>query len=81
MDVFNKKSQKERQLNYYYSKKGQDTYKNYYIKNKEKIASYAKEYREKKKIESSNEKSQKDLRKKPKYFLDIKRGSFIVHFD
>ncbi len=78
MEIFkNKISQKERQLNYYYSKKGQDTYKDYYLKNKDKIASYAKEYRKQK----IKDKEEKDKKKKEKPSFEIKYGSFVVHFD
>lgn len=79
-NLFNKKqlSQRERQLNYYYSKRGQDTYKEYYLKNKDKIAQYAKEYREEKAKNKQNVKNKKDDKKSN---LEIKRGKFIVSFD
>ena len=80
MEIFSKKqlSQRERQLNYYYSKKGQDTYKEYYLKNKDKIAEYAKEYRKQKIKDKEDIKDKKD-NKKPN--LEIKRGKFIISFD
>ena len=80
MESFNKRklSQKERQLNYYYSKKGQDTYRDYYLKNKEKISQYAKEYRKEK---AKNKEDIKDKKEYKKPNFQIKHGSFIVHFD
>jgi hypothetical protein len=79
MESFKKKlSQKERQLNYYYSKKGQDTYRDYYLKNKDKIAEYAKEYR-KQKIKNKEDIEEKEKIKKPNF--EIKRGCFILRFD
>jgi hypothetical protein len=79
MDAFKKKlSQKERQLNYYYSKKGQDTYRDYYLKNKDKISQYAKEYRKEK---AKNKENIKDKKEDKKTQFEIKRGSFIVCFD
>lgn len=83
MEVFNKKlSQKERQLNYYYSKKGQDTYKQYYEKHKDKIATYAKEYREKKKQQTNKAKNEENnINKKNNNYFKIEYGKFIVSFD
>jgi len=79
MDTLKKKlSQKERQLNYYYSKKGQDTYRDYYLKNKDKIAEYAKEYRKQKIKDKDNIETKK---KNKTSNFEIKRGKFIVTFD
>lgn len=79
MESFKKKlSQKERQLNYYYSKRGQETYRDYYLKNKDKIAQYAKEYR-KQKIKDKED--IKDNKTNKTSNFEIKRGKFIVYFD
>jgi hypothetical protein len=83
MDLFKKKlTQKERQINYYYSNKGQERYKSYYLNNKEKIASYSKNYRTQKK--NNNEQNKKDLEKNNKKnnnLFSIKYGKFVVTFD
>ena len=79
MDTFKKKlTQKERQINYYYSNKGQETYRDYYNKNKSKISAYAKEYR-KEKVKSKLQQATEDKKKLP--IFEIKRGSFILYFD
>ena len=79
MDIFKKKlTQKERQINYYYSNKGQETYRDYYNKNKNKISAYAKEYR-KEKVKTKLQQATEDKKKPP--IFEIKRGSFIVYFD
>lgn len=81
MDLFNNKKklcQKERQLNYYYSKKGQETYREYYLKNKDKISEYAKEYRKEK---TKNKENIKDKKEDKNTHFEIKRGCFIITFD
>ena len=76
-------TQKERQLNYYYSNKGQERYKSYYLNNKDKIAIYSKNYRTQKK--NNNDKIKKDDKtsneKKDKNIFNIKYGRFVVTFD